>query len=128
MNWSQYGKTFSKGFSNNFSNQSKNKYFANFTKNLHKNKYMNNFINSNLLFKRFTISFLNTINYQTINFLCNHQSNTMKITSESINMLEAEKTQEDASALLTKIQTLIKISSISYINELILGLKGNLRC
>ena len=125
MNWSQYGKTFSKGFSGGFSNQSKNKYFSNFTKNLHKNKYLNNFINSNLQFKRFTISFLNTMNFQTINYLCNYQFNTMKISSEGFNMLEAEKTQEDVSSLLTKIQTLIKFSSVSYINELIQGLKGN---
>lgn len=126
MNWSQYGKTFSRGFSGAFSNQSKNKYFTNFTKNLHKNKYVNNFINSNLQFRKFTTSFLNTINFQSINYLCKYQLNTMKISSERLNILEVEKTQEDLSALLTKIQTLIKISSVSYINELILGLKGNL--
>jgi len=49
----------------------------------------------------------------------------MKISSEGFNILEAGKTQEDVTALLTKIQALIKISSVSYINELILGLKGN---
>ncbi len=124
MNWNQYGKTFSKGFSGSFFNQSKNKYFSNFTKNLHKNKYLNNFINSNLQFKRFTISFLNTMNFQTMNYLSNYQSNTMQISSEGFNMLEAEKTQEDVTALLTKLQTLIKISSVSYVNELIQGLKG----
>lgn len=125
MNWSQYGKTYFKGFSSRFSNQSKNKYFSNFSKNLHKNKYLNNFINPNLQFKSFSISFLNTMNFHTIKYLCNYQLNSMKISSEGFNMLESEKTQEDVTALLTKIQTLIKISSVSYINELILGLKGN---
>lgn len=126
MNWSQYGKTFGKGFKSSFSDQNKSKFFSNFSKNLYKNKYVNNFINSNLQFKRFTVSFLNTINYQTINYIYNYQSNTMKISSEGFNMLEAEKTQEDFSALLSKIQSLIKFSSISYMNEFILGLKGNI--
>lgn len=127
MNWSQYGKTFSRGFNGSFSNQSKNKFFTNFTKNLHKSKYVNNFINSNLQFKAFAVSLLNTMNYQTVNFLNNVQFSTMKISSQGFNMLEAEKTQEDITALLSRIQTLMRVSSISYLNELILGLKGRIQ-
>ena len=125
MNWGQYGKTFSKGFSGGFSNQGKSKYFTNFTKNLHKNKYVNNFINSNLHFKAFTVSFLNTMNYQTVNFLNNFKFDSMKISSEGFSMLEIEKTQEDVSALLSRLQTMMRISSISYLSDLVLGLKGN---
>jgi len=48
----------------------------------------------------------------------------MRISSQGANMIEAEKTQEDISALLSRIQTLMSISSISYLNEIVLGLKG----
>ncbi len=124
MNWSQYGKNFSRGFNSSFSYQSKNKFFTNFTKNLHKSKYVNNFLNSNLQFRTFAVTMLNTMNYQTVKFLNNFQLNTMRISSQGANMIEAEKTQEDISALLSRIQTLMSISSISYLNEIVLGLKG----
>jgi hypothetical protein len=39
----------------------------------------------------------------------------MKISSEGLNILEAEKTKKDVSALMTKFQTLIKTSFVSYI-------------
>lgn len=126
MNWSQYGKTFSRGFNSSFSYQSKNKFFTNFTKNLHKSKYVNNFINCNLQFKAFAVTLLNTMNYQTVNFLNNFQLNSMQISSQGFNMLVVEKTQEDVSALLSRIQTLMRISSISYLNEMVLGLKGRI--
>jgi len=124
MNWGQYGKTFSRGFYSKFSNQSQNKFFTNFTKNLHKNKYVNNFINSNFQFKMFTVTLFNTMNFQTVNFLNNFQFNTMRISSEGFRMLQLEKTQEDISAILSHVQSIISASSVSFLNEIILGLKG----
>jgi two-component SAPR family response regulator len=79
-----------------------------------------------LQFKAFAVTLLNTMNYQTVNFLNNFQLNSMQISSQGFNMLVVEKTQEDVSALLSRIQTLMRISSISYLNEMVLGLKGRI--
>ena len=124
MNWSQYGKTFQRGFKTSFTNDAKNKYFSNFAKNINNNKYYNNFINANLNFKKFSISIFNIMNFQTVNYLNNCLFNSMKISSEGFNMLTTQKSQEDISALLARVQTLNSVSSVNNLNDLILGLKG----
>ena len=127
MNWSQYGKTFSKNFNNTYNNSKKSYSYSTFSKNLYKNKYLNNFINSNNHLNKFSVMFLNTMNFQANNFLNNFTFDSMQISSKGFSMLEAEKTQEDITALQSRIQNLMNISSITYLNEIIVGLKGKIK-
>ena len=124
MNWSQYGKTFSKNFNNTYNNSKKSYSYSTFSKNLYKNKYLNNFINSNIHLNKFSVLFLNAINFQSLTYLNKTTFDSMRVSSNGLCMLESKKTQDDLAALEPDVESASNISTLAYLNEMIFNLKG----